>query len=198
VGKLSIFGVLYRRVPSLHDINLLVSAVAGIGIILPLFVVLEAGLAALGRFDLAWRWGAGFVLCFGGTYLLKFLDTVFSLRPIFPSGHVSMAVYTFGGLAFLLLGRGATREKFGWVIVATVGLVVGISRVILTEHNWFDVIGGIALGIACLPVVGCPRNWAALTVRARIVLGLIFVIATVPVLMFGPQLDSVLHRHVTY
>ena len=171
---------------------------AGIGVILPLFVVLEAALIAFRRLDLALRWGAGFGVCLVGTYILKWLDQQADYPPMFPSGHVSMAVYTYGGLAFLLLARDKRSEIAGVLIVAIVGLFVGLSRVEITRHNWFDVCGGIALGIACLPLVGCPRRWPVLAPRARIALAIIFAIALIPVLRFGPILDSRLHRIVAY
>ena len=182
----------------LHQLNLLVSAVAGIGVILPLFLILAATIWLAGRPDIVWRWGAGFVLCLAGTYFLKWLDAQIGLDPIFPSGHVSMAVYTFGGLAFLLIGRGRRRDRLGWAILVAIGLLVGVSRVILTTHDWLDVIGGIALGIACLPLVGCPRQWTALSGRTRALLLLVFVVAAVPVTIYGAALDRVLHRYVAY
>ncbi len=187
-----------RRLPSPHALDVFLSAIAGIGEILPLFLVLEIVLLLVGRRDLAGRWGAGFVVCLLGTYLLKWLDQQLSYPPMFPSGHVSMAVYAFGGLAFLLLGRGKARERLGWIALGAIGIAEGISRLRLTEHNWFDVTGGIALGIVCLPLVGCPAKWRELPLAARAALAVAFCVALVPVSIYGPRLDLLLHRYAAY
>ena len=172
------------------------SAIAGIGAILPLFLVFFVVLLLFRRWDIAARWGAGFVVCFAATWLIKWVTEREAIGPYFPSGHVSMAVYTFGGLAFLLLGRGKSRERLGWLALGAIGILVGISRVALSAHNWFDVIGGIAVGIACLPLIGCPRKFPSLPWQTRGALALVLLLNLLPVLEYGPILDRFLHLHM--
>jgi membrane-associated phospholipid phosphatase len=172
--------------------------IAGIGEILPLFLALALTLALSGRGDVAWRWAAGFVACLAATLILKAGTDLVWPGSLFPSGHVSMAVYTFGGLAFLLLGRGSAAERFGWIAVGTIAVLFGVSLVELTQHDWLDIVGGIVLSVGILLLVGCPRRWPALSPRAKALLALVFVLALIPVAKYGPRLDPILHRYVAY
>jgi len=172
------------------------SAIASIGVILPLFLVFFIVLLLFRRWDVASRWGAGFILCFVATWLIKTVMERAIAGNYFPSGHVSMAVYTFGGLAFLLLGRGRHRERLGWLALGAIGILVGMSRVALHAHNWIDVGGGIAVGMMCLPLIGCPGKWPGLTWQARGALVLVLALMLLPVLRYGERLDHFLHRYV--
>jgi membrane-associated phospholipid phosphatase len=80
----------------------------------------------------------------------------------FPSGHVALAVTFYGGLALVLFRQEFPtpwRPLFFFAILGAVALAQGISRMVLTEHGWMDVIGGFLLGLGGLAAAGNPWAW---------------------------------------
>jgi membrane-associated phospholipid phosphatase len=74
----------------------------------------------------------------------------------FPSGHVSGALATWGGL--LLLFR---RRSLYWIL-PIVAMVMAVSRMYLGRHFLIDVLGGATLGTVALLVANhvlFRRNW---------------------------------------
>jgi undecaprenyl-diphosphatase len=73
----------------------------------------------------------------------------------FPSGHATSGVASLGALAVLaaerLPSRSARRRL--WLVVAVVGIAVGLSRIALNVHYVTDVLAGWCLGLAWL--AGC-------------------------------------------
>lgn len=69
----------------------------------------------------------------------------------FPSGHAFAATATYGALG-LVLASGAPPGRRAWIfaVAATLVAIVAASRVILGVHYLFDVLAGIAGGIAVL------------------------------------------------
>lgn len=129
-------------------------------------------LAARGHLRVALCWGSGMVLGLGAVLILKRLtaDDPELLR--FPSGHVALAVTFYGGLALVLLREELPptpwRPLFFLAILGAIGLTQGISRVVLTEHDWIDVIGGFVVGVGGLAVAGNPWAWEAIGRRDRL------------------------------
>jgi undecaprenyl-diphosphatase len=70
----------------------------------------------------------------------------------FPSGHVTAAAVFFPMVAYLS-GK-AARSKGAritlWLAAAALVLLVGITRILLRAHWPADVLGGAALGFACM------------------------------------------------
>ena len=69
----------------------------------------------------------------------------------FPSGHAFAATATYGALALVLASRSPPRRR-AWLaaVAATLVAIVAASRVILGVHYLFDVLAGVAGGIAVL------------------------------------------------
>ena len=72
----------------------------------------------------------------------------------FPSGHAFGSFVLYGLLAYLCF----TRLPHNWQWVATITLaslivLIGISRVYLGAHYFFDVIGGWVLGAVILTII---------------------------------------------
>ena len=69
----------------------------------------------------------------------------------FPSGHAFAATATYGALALVLASRAPQRRR-AWILTVAAILVaiVAASRVILGVHYLFDVLAGIAGGVAVL------------------------------------------------
>ena len=70
----------------------------------------------------------------------------------FPSGHVTGAA-AFFPMAAYLVGKAVMnrRGRIGlWLGAATLVLLVGIARIVLRAHWPVDVLGGAALGLACV------------------------------------------------
>lgn len=69
----------------------------------------------------------------------------------FPSGHALAATVTYGSLALVLgVAAGPRRRAVVVAIAVAVIALVAASRVVLGAHYLFDVVAGIAVGIAWL------------------------------------------------
>jgi membrane-associated phospholipid phosphatase len=90
----------------------------------------------------------------------------------FPSGHVALAVTFYGGLALVLLRQELPstpwRPLFFLAILGAIALAQGISRMVLTEHGWMDVVGGFLIGVGGLAVAGNPWAWESIGRRDRV------------------------------
>lgn len=139
------------------------SAIADIGVLLPLLAAGTLMLAARREHDAALRWGAAFVVTVAVTGLLKSLLRGSADLPHFPSGHVAGAAAFYGGLLAILAG--ARRNSLGaFLALAVFAAAVGWSRTELTAHTWGDVAGGFGVAAAALLLFGClgpPRPVAA-------------------------------------
>lgn len=62
----------------------------------------------------------------------------------FPSGHVSMAMALWGGLALLF------KKRILWGLAAIMVILMSLSRMYMGEHFLADVVGGAFLGGGCL------------------------------------------------
>jgi membrane-associated phospholipid phosphatase len=70
----------------------------------------------------------------------------------FPSGHVTAAAAFFPMAAYLSgkMVRSRRARIRLWLVAAGLVLLVGIARILLRAHWPTDVLGGAALGLACL------------------------------------------------
>jgi len=73
----------------------------------------------------------------------------------FPSGHTSMAVTSWGGMAFLC----AKRHKILCILLVLAILFVGFSRNYLGVHTPQDIIGGLLIGAVLMFVINSLINW---------------------------------------
>ncbi len=128
-----------------------------------LFAAVLAWLLLKGHTRAAVHWGVAVAFMVALTYLLKFTTGV--ARPIplydgagsfsFPSAHATYSTVVFGFLA-VLIGRevDATRR---WLTYATVTIgvaAIAFSRLYLGAHWLSDVLGGVALGLAWVSLIG--------------------------------------------
>ena len=93
----------------------------------------------------------------------------------FPSGHASVGVYVYLALAVLVVLAGRRRDRprvvlLGW-LTAVLGVLIGVSRLVLGVHWATDVLAGWALGSAVVLAVAAllrpdePRRGAPGTLR---------------------------------
>lgn len=68
----------------------------------------------------------------------------------FPSGHAMAGIAFYGLLIFFIWQSQFKYKKFACLLLATVILIIGLSRIYLGVHYASDVIGGLALGLVCL------------------------------------------------
>jgi membrane-associated phospholipid phosphatase len=70
----------------------------------------------------------------------------------FPSAHAALAVAFYGFLAFIVWhsGMSTARKRAKLIILCTLILVIGFSRLYLGVHYLSDILGGYLLGAACL------------------------------------------------
>lgn len=75
----------------------------------------------------------------------------------FPSGHASVGVYVYVALAVLVVLAGRRHRRAGVVLLGSVlgvlGVLIGVSRVVLGVHWATDVLTGWALGSTVLLAV---------------------------------------------
>jgi membrane-associated phospholipid phosphatase len=143
------------------------SAIADIGYAGPLMALALTVLLLRGHWRLALSWAVGIVAALGLTVLLKRALADDPILSHFPSGHVVLAVVFYGGLVLLLLPGGLRTPSLLLVLVG-IGLAEGVSRMVLTEHGWLDVAGGLIVGVSGLVLTGNPWSWSAVTARDRL------------------------------
>lgn len=135
------------------------SLAGSIGFLLPMTMALALVLLLRGFALLALQW----LGCLGLTIVLtlgvKAISAGSASLPYFPSGHVALAVAFFCGLALLLAPPAAARLVVPPVAVVAGGLV-GLSRVLITDHTVADVLGGILAGLGPLLLLGRPLRQA--------------------------------------
>lgn len=159
----------------------LLSQLADIGFVGLLIMVALITLAARGYLREALCWGAGMLLGLGTVLIIKrFMADDLDL-PHFPSGHVALAVTFYGGLALALTRQ--QRPLSSWwplyfvAMMGAIGLAEGISRVVLTEHNWLDTLGGLLIGAVGLVLAGNPWAWGPIGRRDQVWLGGTLIVA---------------------
>jgi membrane-associated phospholipid phosphatase len=132
-------------------------------------------LAACGHLRVVLCWGCGMLLGLGVVLVIKRLMGQDPELSHFPSGHVALAVTFYGGLALILLRDELPstpwRPLLLLAILGAVGLAEGISRMVLTEHGWMDVVGGFLIGLCGLAVTGNPWAWEPIGRRDRLWVG---------------------------
>ena len=129
-------------------------------------------LAVRGHLRVALCWGSGMLLGLGAVLIIKRLMAHDPELSHFPSGHVALAVTFYGGLALVLfrdeLPSTPWRPLFFLAILGAIALAEGISRMVLTEHGWMDVVGGFLIGVGGLAVAGNPWAWESIGRRDRL------------------------------
>jgi membrane-associated phospholipid phosphatase len=149
----------------------LLSLSADIGFAGLLIGLALAVLSLRGHLRIALCWGGGMLLGLGAVLVLKRMMANDPALPHFPSGHVALAVTFYGGLALILLRDELPstpwRSLSFLAIIGAIALAQGISRVMLTEHGWIDVVGGFLVGIVGLAATGNPWAWGSIGRRDR-------------------------------
>jgi undecaprenyl-diphosphatase len=133
----------------------------------PVLVGVVAAAAIFLAIRRRWRLLLFLLVSVGGAFVLDpvLKDLVGRLRPVlahpiahgighsFPSGHALNSIICYGAilLVFLPATRGAWRTAFKIVIISLV-VLIGISRILLGVHFVSDVLGGWAIGITWLGI----------------------------------------------
>ncbi len=176
---------------SLTDMgNLAVVGIAGLSALLALLVQC--------RFSLALRLGACGAATFISTFALKlvsahfgphFRHTPFELTHAAPSGHASMAMVVYGGIA-LVCWRGAERRvgMAAALLALTVIACVAITRVTLHAHSPADVASGLLVGAVCLLL--CRRENDRVAKGANLALLIVVALAALALHASGMRISS--------
>ncbi|MDO9352935.1 MAG: phosphatase PAP2 family protein [Solirubrobacteraceae bacterium] len=80
----------------------------------------------------------------------------------FPSGHSAQSAAFFIGLAILIAANNRRHARWWLALGLLAALIVGLSRIVLGVHSPTDLLGGWALGLACVLL-----SWVALDHRAK-------------------------------
>lgn len=81
----------------------------------------------------------------------------------FPSGHAATGIAMFGALALIAAGRARSPAAAAGMLVLgfSIGIGVGVSRVVLNVHFVSDVLAGFCVGLAWLCVCLLARELLA-------------------------------------
>ncbi|MBB6253668.1 phosphatase PAP2 family protein [Nitrospirillum iridis] len=179
----------------------LLSTLATIGFVLPLFVALMGMLLARRDYLVAAAWGGGVMVSLLIALLIRGMLRETPELSHFPSGHVTLAVAFYGGLLVIYLRGGLNHGRLALPVVALVlagvALLEGWSRVLLTEHTWVDVVGGFIVGTLGLLATGCP--WAVRRIQSGSRLWLAATLAVaIPLAFFSVTwLDGMIRHFVS-
>jgi membrane-associated phospholipid phosphatase len=92
--------------------------------------------------------GLMIIMTLGTKWLMAHTET--DARPIahgsFPSGHTVSVIVAFGLLVLLL----RPRTRWGWILPALIGCLMGWAVVVAAFHPTTDVVGAILLAVAAL------------------------------------------------
>lgn len=103
----------------------------------------------------------------------------------YPSGHSAMSSSVFGGLAYLL------RHKiFSCILLISLVLLIGFSRMWLGVHTPQDVISGFAIGLILIFAIDKILNWAELNPNRYLILAIVTDILTVLMLLYMFNFDD--------
>src|SRR4051794_21312908 len=106
----------------------LLSQLADIGFAGSLIVVALAVLAVRGHLRVAVCWGAGMLLALGAVVLIKRLTAGNPDLPHFPSGHVTLAVAFYGGLALVLCRDELPPAPWRPLVLLAVLAAIGLAE----------------------------------------------------------------------
>ena len=165
LNKMVLNLALSLQTPGANHLMAAASRLGDLAVILPLGLGILIWLMARGQRRQAGYWVAALVFGLLAAPLLQWLTQVprpaiglEGLSPwAFPSGHVLRATVVYGFLAICLAGAGAMSVKWRWVpyaLAAILATAVGMSRLYFGAHWLTDVIGGFALGLFWIAILG--------------------------------------------
>jgi membrane-associated phospholipid phosphatase len=168
-----------------------------IAVILPAYLAIALILVLHKRQRDAIVWGVGLLVCATIAALLKIEIGAFQVTLFghtfhagsFPSGHSSLSIVFYGGLA-VLIGYGAS-SPLGRVAAAgllALALLIAIAVWVLWWHPMLDVMCGLALGSLCL--VPLTRIAMARVRPWREVAAMLAATVLLVSLMHGTQVDD--------
>ena len=144
------------------------SQTAGIGVVLPICAGVLAVLLLGRHWLIAGKLAIGFGLCLAVTYAFQAYAVKLGAVTFHPSGHVSMATFTFSAIACLLIGRAAMRPWLNALIVVVLGVEFGYARLHMSTHSSWDVVAGICIAAISLLLVARPSGWRLLNRADRV------------------------------
>ena len=93
---------------------------------------------------------------------------LFEQTSSFPSGHATVSVAMYGFIAYMGIRFSRDFNKQVYILVSALFLVlmIGVSRIVLNEHYFSDVLGGYLVGALWLTVAVSVTEW--LTAKGKI------------------------------
>lgn len=186
----------HALIPALTDL-------ADSGLILPLCLILAAGLWALESHRMALRFLVALFACLATMAVLKlgFLSCgrAIGSAVMSPSGHMSLSSFFFGAAACLVFVRLAPPWRwFAPGLALLLAGTIGVTRVMLGAHSPAEVVIGALAGLVTLAIFARPYLRAPHPARSMRPL----LIGLVPVflLCYGSRLpaEELLHRLIPH
>jgi membrane protein DedA with SNARE-associated domain/membrane-associated phospholipid phosphatase len=171
------------RSPALDNVMLFLTTLGDKKVLIPAILAVIGWLAWTKRWNTAWHVVALFVLtCVS---IIVFKHTMHSIRPwgiahspetfSFPSGHTTLSMTFYLGLAILLIhGTKLRYKRCIFILMAVLVAAISISRIYLGAHWFTDVLGGWLLSAALLMLISLSYN--RLPEKKIEAAGLIFII----------------------
>jgi undecaprenyl-diphosphatase len=166
---------------------LFVADCGDIAVILPAYLAVAAVLALHRRHREAIVWGLGLLACAAIAGLLKVEIGAFELTLFghtfhaasFPSGHSSLSLAFYGGLAVLVGYRAPARlGRIAAALLLVFVALIAVAVWMLWWHPSMDIVCGLALGALCIaPLAAMPRRRSSREVAAMLAAAVLLVAA---------------------
>ncbi|MEO8543784.1 MAG: phosphatase PAP2 family protein [Burkholderiaceae bacterium] len=164
------------RSPVVDRLMIATTEMGGVGVLLPLVIVVALWLAWHRSWHTASFWLGAALFAEAVVQLLKFalgrgrpLDLYVGIDQFsFPSGHAASTTVILGFLAFLLSRGRSSGARLVFAITFAVYLtLVAFSRLYLGAHWMSDVVGGVSMGVAWVALVAMVYTQRRIDERFR-------------------------------
>lgn len=142
----------------MHTVWVFITDCGDSAVTLPLALLVSIFLFVVGQRSLGCAW---ILAIGGGALVIGMLKLVFGAcgqdiaggHIVSPSGHTAMSTAVYGSLAMLAGSRFPARQRAIIYAIAAAGIIgIALSRVVLHEHNFPEIVVGWLVGVVAVAV----------------------------------------------